>query len=92
MVESSKPLPLPDALLGEAPSVKLLYVWLVQSGSVSLSQREVAVALGITQANVSLATQRLLDLGLAKRTPDEKSRARKTLYASVGQRTFEVES
>lgn len=77
------PISLPDSLLGEAPSVKLLYLWLAQHGKVDLPQRDIAAALGITQANVSLAVQRLLELGLVTRDPDEDSRARKTLSAVV---------
>lgn len=79
MSTSKEPIHLPTALIGEAPSVKLLYLWLLGNGEVTMSQRHISVALGITQANVSLATQRLVELGLVQRVPEENSRARKTL-------------
>lgn len=56
--------PLPQILLAERPTTKLLYVWLAQRGSVDLSQRQIATALGLTQSNVSIAIQRLRELGL----------------------------
>ena len=58
--------PLPQTLLSETPTVKLLYVWLARRGSVDLSQREIAAALGITQSNVSIAIRRLRELGLVE--------------------------
>ena len=54
---------LPEVLLDEAPTVKLLYLWLAPQGEVSWSQREIAVAVGITQANVSRAMKRLGEVG-----------------------------
>lgn len=61
--------------------MKLLYVWLLQSGQVELPQREIAAALGITQANVSLATKRLIQLGLASRDPMAKPREKAVIHA-----------
>ena len=51
-------------LLDEAPTVKMLYLWLAPQGEVSWSQREIAATVGITQANVSRAMKRLGELGL----------------------------
>jgi len=76
MPKTTKPLPLPDALLGEAPSVKLLYLWLAQHGEVDMSQRDIAAALGITQANVSLALNQLIDLRLVERSTEARPRVR----------------
>jgi len=56
--------PLPEALLGEPPTVKLLFVWLSRRGSVNLSQRQIGAALGLSQSNVSIAIRRLRELGL----------------------------
>lgn len=81
MPKITKPLPLPDVLLGEAPSVKLLYLWLAQHVEVDMSQRDIAASLGITQANVSLATRRLIELGLATRDPGHKPRERAMIRA-----------
>ncbi len=79
MSKPAKPRQLPDVLLGEPPSVKLLYLWLAQQGEVKLPQRRIAAALGLTQANVSLTTHRLVELGLVERRPDEVSRVQKSL-------------
>lgn len=79
MPKSRNPLPLPDALIGEAPSVKLLYLWLAQHDEVDMSQRAIARALGITQANVSLALGRLLSLGLVERSSEAGPRLRSAL-------------
>lgn len=81
MANPTKPPRLPKALLGEAPSVKLLYLWLAQHGEVDMSQRDIAATLGITQANVSLATRRLIELGVASRNPEDKPRERATIRA-----------
>lgn len=69
--------------------MKLVYLWLAQSREVDLPQREIAIALGITQPNVSLAVKRLLELGLVRRHPDEDSRVRKTLRAVTAPNTFQ---
>jgi len=58
--------PLPETLLGEPPTVKLLYVWLARRGSVNLSQRQIGAALGLSQSNVSIAIRRLRELGLVE--------------------------
>ncbi len=68
--------PLPQTLLSETPTVKLLYVWLARRGSVDLSQREIAAALGITQSNVSIAIRRLRELGLVDYPSRGQYRAR----------------
>ena len=68
------PKSLPEALLKEPPSVKLLYLWLCPQGEVSYSQRTMARALGLTQANVSIALNRLRDLGLIEDSGDVRAR------------------
>jgi len=81
MPNLSSPPPLPAALLDEAPSVKLLYLWVSYNGEVTLSQRAIASALGVTQASVSLAVKRLIELGLISRGPLDKPRVRGRLSA-----------
>lgn len=71
--------PLPQELLTETPTVKLLYVWLARRGSVDLSQRQIASALGVTQSNVSIAIRRLRDLGLVDYPSRDQYRARVAL-------------
>ena len=72
---------LPDDLLGEPPTVKLLYLWIAQRGRVDMSQREIARALGITQANVSVAARRLRFLGWLQAPEGAKPRVRTPLIA-----------
>lgn len=81
MPTPSRPQPLPTALLGEPPSVKLLYLWLVHNGEVDLSQREISAALGITQANVSTAVSRLVELQLVARDASARPRVRVPISA-----------
>ena len=73
---ATPPIPLPEVLLDEPPTVKLLYVWLVHNGEVDMSQRRIGEALGITQANVSIAANRLVELGLVRRGPGARARVR----------------
>ena len=59
--------PLPKVLLGESPTVKLLWLWLLPQGKVSFSQREIADALNVSQGSVSLSLSKLIELGFAVR-------------------------
>lgn len=72
---------LPEVLRREAPTVKLLYLWLLPQGTVSWSQREIAAALGITQANVSRAMNRLGELGMIGGNWYLRGRKRKRYWA-----------
>ncbi len=57
---------LPDSLKDEAPTVKLLWLWLSPQGVVDYSQREMAVALGFDVKAVGAALARLRVLGLVE--------------------------
>ena len=72
---------LPEVLKPEPPTVKLLYLWLLPQGEVSYPQRHVGRALGLTQANVSIALKRLRSLGLVADLEPAPPRARATIRA-----------
>ena len=55
---------LPPALKDEAPTTKLLYVWLGPQGEVSYTVRELAELLSLSTGSVQTALTRLRELGL----------------------------
>lgn len=65
---------LPEQLLKEAPSVKLLYVWLSDKGEVNYSQRSIAQALGMEQVAIKNALKTLRRLGFIKDLGEVKER------------------
>ncbi len=70
---------LPDSLKDEAPTVKLLWLWLFPQGVVDYSQREMAVALGFDVKAVGAALARLRALGLVEdleRAPGKRGKLR----------------
>ena len=70
---------LPEPLKDEAPTVKLLWLWLLPQGVVSHSQRAMAEALGIELKAVGSALKRLRALGLVEdleRSPRTRGRLR----------------
>ena len=70
---------LPDLLKDEAPTVKLLWLWLEPQGVVSHSQRAMAEALGFQVNAVATALSRLRALGLVEdleRSPRARGRLR----------------
>ena len=64
MTTPTDPPPLPPALKDEAPTTKLLYVWLGPQGEVSYTVRELAELSGVTPTSVQAALTRLRELGL----------------------------
>lgn len=77
----SRPLPLPKALLEEATAVKLLWLWLRPQGVVSYSQRDMARALGVSQAVISTALAKLRELGFVLERAQATGRGQMTLEA-----------
>ena len=69
---------LPEALKGEAPLVKTLYLWLLPQDEVSYSYRAIAEALGVYHHQVSRSMRRLRDLGLVTDTVQPRERTRST--------------
>lgn len=70
---------LPDLLKDEAPTVKLLWLWLLPQGVVPYSQRAMAEALGFDISAVGTALKRLRELGLVEdleRSPRARGRLR----------------
>ena len=70
---------LPDLLKDEAPTVKLLWLWLEPQGVVPYSQRAMAEALGFQVNAVATALSRLRALGLVEdleRSPRTRGRLR----------------
>ena len=64
MTVLTDPPPLPPALQTEAPTTKLLFVWLGPQGTVSYTVRELAELLGVTPTSVQTALTRLREMGL----------------------------
>ena len=70
---------LPHILKNEAPTVKLLWLWLLPQGVVSHSQRAMAEALGVDVKNVGVALSRLRKLELVEdleRVPAKRGKLR----------------
>jgi DNA-binding MarR family transcriptional regulator len=70
---------LPGALLGEPPTVKLVWLWLSSQGVVDYSQREIARALGVEPRAMASALDRLRALGLledVEREPRKRGKLR----------------
>lgn len=70
---------LPDQLKDEAPTVKLLWLWLLPQGVVDYSQRAMAEALGVDVSAIGVALARLRALGLVEdleRAPRTRGRLR----------------
>lgn len=66
MTVPTEPPPLPPALKDEAPTTKLLFVWLKPQGTVSYTVRELAELLGVATQSVQTALTRLRELGLLR--------------------------
>ena len=64
MTTRTDPPPLPPDIQTEAPTTKLLYVWLGPQGTVGYTVRELAEALGVATQSVQTALTRLRELGL----------------------------
>lgn len=70
---------LPDILQDEAPTVKLLWLWLEPQGVVSHSQRAMAEALGVDVKAVGAALSKLRELDLIddlERAPGKRGKLR----------------
>lgn len=70
---------LPDILKDEAPTVKLLWLWLEPQSVVTHSQRAMAQALGLDVKNTGTVLSRLRELGLIddlKRAPGKRGKLR----------------
>lgn len=70
---------LPDILKDEAPTVKLLWLWLEPQGVVTHSQRAMAQALGLDIKNVGAVLSRLRELELIddlERAPGKRGKLR----------------
>lgn len=80
----SKPAPLPKDLLEEATAVKLLWLWLRPQGVVSYSQRDMARALGVSQAVISTALAKLRELAFVLERAEPSGRGQMTLEAVEG--------
>ena len=65
---------LPLLLLKEPPTIKLLYLYLLDKGEVNYSQRALAEALGIEQVAVKNALKRLRALKLIEDRGEVKPR------------------
>lgn len=76
-------LALPQVLLAEPPTVKLVWLWLAPQGAVSYSVRQLARSLGIDASNVHAALARLRELGLIEDLDGPKPR-RKGRYRARG--------
>ena len=57
---------IPYILKGEAPTAKVLWLWLLPQGVVSHSQRAMAAALGFDVSTLGAALKRLRELGLVE--------------------------
>ena len=75
------PLPLPDALLSETPSTKLLWLYLHPQGPVSYSTRALAAAVYGSQPLVHAGLGRLRTLGLLTDLGQHRKRVRGTYQA-----------
>lgn len=77
------PPPLPDVLLGETPTTKLIWLYLRPKGLVSYSTRKLATALYLSQPVVSAGLRRLRDreLGLLKDVGEQRARVRPVYQA-----------
>lgn len=64
MTTPTDPPPLPPDLRAEAPTTKLLFVWLEPQGVVAYTVRELAELLGVATQSVQTALTRLRELGL----------------------------
>ena len=64
MTVPTDPPPLPPALQAEAPTTKLLFVWLGPQGTVSYTVRELAELLSLSTGSVQTALTHLRQLGL----------------------------
>ena len=70
---------IPHILKSEAPTVKLLWLWLLPQGVVSHSQRAMAEALGFDVSTLGVALRRLRELELVEdleRSPRARGRLR----------------
>ena len=76
------PPPLPDALISEAVSVKLIWAYLRRQGIVSYSSYKLADALGLSQPSTTFGLARLRQLGLTQSLGEHRARVR-AVYQAV---------
>ena len=70
-----QPPALPEPLLEQNVTAKLVWVWLLPLGWVELSHSSVSEALGVSQNAITRALNRLRELGLLEyQTPPEERR------------------
>lgn len=68
MTTPTDPPPLPSSLQAEAPTTKLLFVWLEPQGEVGYTVRELAELLSVSPGSVQTSLTRLRVLNLLKDT------------------------
>ena len=76
MPEPVTPPPLPDALLSETPTAKLLWLYLRSKGSVGYSTYKLAAAVYLSQPLVSIGLNRLRACGLLTDLGEHRKRVR----------------
>lgn len=84
ILEPVTPPPLPDTLLGESVSVKLLWAYLRSKGVVAFSSYGLGAALGLSQGAANARLARLRELRLVKTLGERRTRAR-AVYQVVDQ-------
>ena len=85
MSDPTTPTPLPDVLLAEAVSVKLIWAYLLHKGVVSYSSYKLAEALGLSQPSTTFGLARLRELGLVEDSGERRARVR-AVYQAVAPR------
>jgi len=60
----AEPSPLPEVLKEETPTAKLLYLWILKQGSVSMTHQAIADALFTERYLITTSLKRLHTLGL----------------------------
>ncbi len=75
-----KPPRVPRSLKDESPSVKLIWAWLKDQGTVSYSVREIADALELNAKNVSDALNKLRETGCLIDIGEHGERKKGTFY------------
>ena len=81
MPEPTTPPLLPDALLGETPTAKLLWLYLRPKGPVGYSTYKLAVAVYLSQPLISIGLGRLRARGLLTDLGEHRKRVRGTYQA-----------
>lgn len=75
-----KPPSVPRSLKDASPSVKLVWAWLKDQGTVSYSVREIADALELNAKNVSDALNKLRETGCLVDIGEHEERKKGTFY------------